>query len=215
MREFYCYVYLDPRKSGRFSYGDFVTFFYEPFYIGKGTKKRYLHHIKEKSSKNKHKFNKIKLIKEEYNLENYIIKLINSNNECCNCFEKFFINLIGRSDLNLGPLTNLTDGGEGSLNLKQSKEKLEKLSKIHKGKIISDEQKKIISEINKKRIYSDEHRRKIGEANSKRVIKESTREKHRQIAKNRTITEETRKKFSINAKRRREENKLNGITATL
>jgi hypothetical protein len=42
------------------------------------------------------------------------------------------IGVYGRSDLGLGPLTNLTDGGEGGVN--HSKETLEKISKSLKGR---------------------------------------------------------------------------------
>lgn len=230
MNNFYTYIYLDPRKPGKFTYGNFATFFYEPFYVGKGTGKRYLHHIKEKNSTNKHKFNKIQILKEKYDIESYILKIINNNHECCNCFEKFLIKLIGRNDLNEGTLTNLTDGGEGSLNLIQTNDKRNKISIANKGKIISSEQRKLISEVNKKRIYTEEHRRKIGEANSKRIVKEETKEKIRQAHLNRpkkikqnTIlkpkvvigswligrkhSEETKLKMSLSAKGRISKNK--------
>jgi len=38
-RKFYVYVFLDPRKPGRFAYGD-QEFTHEPFYVGKGSGKR-------------------------------------------------------------------------------------------------------------------------------------------------------------------------------
>ena len=34
---YYNYVYLDPRKPGRYIYDDInVSFLYEPYYVGKG-----------------------------------------------------------------------------------------------------------------------------------------------------------------------------------
>lgn len=127
--KFYTYVYLDPRKSGIFTYGDFITFFYEPYYIGKGCKERLYKDLKYiKSSKiNCYKYNKIqKIRKENYDPKDFIIKIINDIEEKCSfCFEKCLIQLIGRYDIKEGCLTNLTDGGEGgNIKYRESKEVL-------------------------------------------------------------------------------------------
>jgi hypothetical protein len=39
MNSFYVYIYLDPRKPGKFHYGEYC-FDYEPFYVGKGKDNR-------------------------------------------------------------------------------------------------------------------------------------------------------------------------------
>ncbi len=53
------------------------------------------------------------------------------------------IKLYGRKDLGLGTLVNMTDGGEGVSNRVVSKETKDKISKGHKGKIYSEERKKL------------------------------------------------------------------------
>lgn len=127
---FYTYVYLDPRKPGIYTYGNFCTFLYEPFYIGKGREYRIHAHLQESRLKHEshtpkaRKIKKLKLLK--YDLKRFVIKLNKFDNEMdCLNNEIYLISLIGRKDLNNGPLVNLTDGGDGSLNVSdETKNKL-------------------------------------------------------------------------------------------
>lgn len=128
---FYVYVYLNPLKSGDYNYEN-LYFEYEPFYIGAGKNGRYLYHLEESKKENfldsnKHKINIIKQILKN-NLEPIIIKLKENLNyeEAFSYWEKYYIKLIGRDDLGVGPLTNLTDGGDGLIN--PSEETRNKLS---------------------------------------------------------------------------------------
>lgn len=109
---FYNYVYLDPRKPGDYNYG-YLHFDFEPFYVGKGKNDRYLEHLNESRYNNKFKSNKIKKIKKD-GLKPIILKIYDNLDEKT-AFENeiHLIKIIGRHDLVLGPLTNLTDGGEG------------------------------------------------------------------------------------------------------
>jgi hypothetical protein len=80
-KEFYVYVYLDPRKKGSYVYGDYM-FEYEPFYVGKGHGRRYKRHL-NKSNYNgskTHKNNRIKfLIENNYNIENEDINFLKND----------------------------------------------------------------------------------------------------------------------------------------
>jgi hypothetical protein len=123
-RENYIYVLLDPRKNGEYIYED-LKFEYEPFYIGKGKRDRiYFTLLPNRSSG--HKKNKLKSLK-DLGLEPIVLIIKNnltfeeSINE-----EIDYIRKIGRRDLKIGPLTNLTNGGEGRLNGKNSPESIEK-----------------------------------------------------------------------------------------
>lgn len=115
---FYVYAYLDPRKPGTFKFGD-INFKFEPFYIGKGHDSRcYQGLTKFKSISNStHKFRKIKSLTKTGYLP--IIQKVYENLEESVSFDKEIelIKLIGRHDLNEGPLTNHTDGGEGTVNI--------------------------------------------------------------------------------------------------
>lgn len=129
---YFVYVYLDPRKLGLYVYGNF-TFNYEPFYVGKGKNKRDLDHINEakyeKRNYNPHKNRKIRKILNE-NLTPIILRLSeNLSDEDAQKLEIQLISSIGRFDLKRGPLTNLTDGGDGSSNIKQSEETKNKRKK--------------------------------------------------------------------------------------
>jgi len=119
---FYVYIIFDPRKPN-YSNGD-LSFNFEPFYIGKGKGAR----IKQSLLNNhfnpykQHKIDKINSISEVI-VEKYKENL--TNEEAC-LLEKELIRKIGRYDLGLGPLTNLTDGGDGIGGYKQSQEHIQK-----------------------------------------------------------------------------------------
>lgn len=119
LNQFYTYVYLDPRKSGDFTYqrgiDEVYCFNHEPFYIGKGCGGRIDEHLRcQGSDKNRHKKNTIKKI-QKVGLKPIIIKVLQNVNEDEALAEEIkLICLVGRADKHLGSLTNMTDGGEGS-----------------------------------------------------------------------------------------------------
>ena len=103
------YVYLDPRKSGVYKYGEH-EFSAEPFYVGKGTNKRILLNCHKRS---KHLINKINKIKDVFG-KPVVMKIIEdvSEQEAFG-LEIKLIKSIGRKQ-DGGPLVNFTLGGEGS-----------------------------------------------------------------------------------------------------
>lgn len=156
---YYVYIYLDPRKRGKFIYENF-SFKYEPFYVGKGgrgdniSNKRWRHHLVDaqldkNGGINRHKHGKIKHILES-GLEPIIEKVKTFKYEKDSLvFEKVLINIIGRKDLEEGPLTNMTDGGFDKNFSYKTREKISNSLKAHipwnRYKKISEEQKKAIS----------------------------------------------------------------------
>lgn len=111
---FYVYIYLDTRKSGSFQYGDLV-FNHEPFYIGKGKGRRFSVHLRTKRESDL-KLPRVRtvraILKEGREPEIKIIP-VSSEDEAF-ALEVELIKKIGRRDLKKGPLTNLSDGGDGS-----------------------------------------------------------------------------------------------------
>jgi len=116
-RFYYVYIFLDPRKPGRFVYGN-LSFNFEPFYIGKGRDSRYRRHLNNSrlnERNNTIKTGKLKnILAAGYNPLDYVVILFNNlTNEIAQQEEMRLIKLIGRIDLKTGPLANLTEGGEG------------------------------------------------------------------------------------------------------
>ena len=142
---YYVYALLDSSKKGKYIY-DQYSFECEPFYIGKGTGDRIKNTLYDKSL---FKRNKIKKLNENnIDIITIIIKDDLKNDESL-LLEKELIKLIGRRSLTLGPLVNLTDGGDGRLNSPHSDEIKLKISENRKGKGIgwkhSDETLKAMS----------------------------------------------------------------------
>jgi len=149
---YYIYVYLDPRKTGRFTYSELgITFLYEPFYVGKGKNNRYLKHLKlspKEKQFNTHKSGKIdNIINEGYDMSLFIVKYKQflSEDEAFT-YEIAAINIIGRKDLNKGPLTNQSAGGKGSFDKGDANISIRK--KHLKSKfVMSDKQKALLSNL--------------------------------------------------------------------
>lgn len=92
----------------------------------------------------------------------------NLTEDDANKHEKYMIAIFGRKDLRTGILRNLTDGGEGTSNVKMTEERLIKLrkpkSEEHKEKLRkpkSEEYKKKMSDIKKGTKLSTKHKEKI------------------------------------------------------
>lgn len=107
-KEYYVYVYLDPRNKGKFKYGDY-EFDYEPFYVGKGKGKRYLKHLleNEETTANIFKYRLINKVRGS-GLEPIIIKVKEDLGEIdAYEIESSLIEIIGRRCNNEGSLTNI------------------------------------------------------------------------------------------------------------
>jgi len=120
-KRFYVYVYLDPRKPGKYKYGEY-EFEYEPFYVGKGCGKRWRYHLNEAKNRNEnnYKLNKIRKIINDCGIEPIIIKYKENLDENVSLnLEVDMVDKIGRIiNNNEGPLVNITDGGEKFSGLK-------------------------------------------------------------------------------------------------
>ena len=120
--EYYTYAYL--RQDGT------------PYYIGKGKGRR--RYIKQGRT-----------VPLPENKDKIIILKQNLTEEKAFKHEKYMIAIFGRKDLGTGILRNRTDGGDGPSGYIMSEEQKKLLSKIHSGKIFTDEYRKKISEANK------------------------------------------------------------------
>lgn len=169
----------------------------EVFYIGIGkTKKR------PYSTNNRNKY--------WHNIVNkcrYSIEIINDNIEWDDACEeeKYWIKFYGRKDLNEGTLVNMTDGGDGIVNLIRSDEHIEKIRNAsiknksippsRKGIPCNDDTKRKLREKNLGKKLSNETKLKISIASKNQTVESN--EKRKNSLKGRIVTEETRKKLSI------------------
>lgn len=181
---FYVYAYLDPRKPGNYIYGEY-EFNYEPFYIGKGKKDRDKFHLinafRKKRCNLREKF--IRQLVNDCSKDPIILRVKeNLSEDESLTLEIDLITLIGRRDLDIGPLVNLTNGGEGTSNRVYTEETKRKISLNHAdfsgsnhpryGKTLSEETKKKIGLKSSQKVHSEETKKKISEKLKGRVFSE-------------------------------------------
>ena len=202
--EFYVYSYESPNTG-------------VPFYIGKGKGNRHIYHLLEAkkehtADKNKHKISKIKKILASGKEPVINIVMGNMTEEDAFELEEFLIQEIGRADIGLGTLTNLSDGGEGGKGIDHKGEKNPMYGKegYWKNKSHSKETKLKIAIAQKGRVFSEEHKEKMRKPKSeegRNAIRkarlesqykpsEETKLKTSLSLKGRVITDEHRAKIS-------------------
>jgi group I intron endonuclease len=173
MNRFYVYALLDTSKPGIYMYDDLI-FDYEPFYIGKGTDNRDYHSAFDRH--NSFKKNKIQSLKKK-NIKVFSIKVSENLNEKDSFdLEISLIKKIGRRDLKLGPLTNLTDGGDGRTNIIVSEETKRKISESKKSQNLhnkhTESTKTLLKKINQGEnnpFYGKNHTEEVKEEHSIRI----------------------------------------------
>jgi hypothetical protein len=111
-KSYYVYILFKTYKKGFFTYSD-LNFNMEPFYVGKGRDKRIIDTVNVRKNKNSYKNN----ILEKIHLLNLTVTSVKIGEHMLEKdafdLEKELISKIGRYDRGLGPLANMTDGGEG------------------------------------------------------------------------------------------------------
>lgn len=139
MKNFYVYIYLDPRND-------------VPFYVGKGFGWRYKRHL-TKYATNIHLKNRVLAIRRE-GFEPIIGRFFTVSEDDAFQLERALILAFGRRDQGTGSLCNYTDGGEGSSGRKGFKH--------------TEETKRHLSQKLKGREVTQEHRDRIGASNKGR-----------------------------------------------
>jgi len=162
----------------------------EPFYIGIGSDNSY------KRANDRHGRNKI--WNDITTKTNYEVEILCDNVSWEEALNKEieFISIYGRIDKNNGTLSNLTDGGEGTLGNIHSKETKEKLSKRFKGTKRTKETIEKIREAGK-RPCSEETKQKISLANKGQIVSKEQLEKLRLSNVGKKHTDAMREKLRI------------------
>lgn len=122
----------------------------EVFYVGIGKNQKRAYDIYRRS----------KLWKDLVKNHEYYVEITHKDiiwEEAC-AIEKYLIAFYGRRDLGLGSLVNITDGGDSGI-LNHSKEVIEKMRLAKIGKKLTEKHKKKISDSGKGRVFSDETKR--------------------------------------------------------
>jgi hypothetical protein len=154
----------------------------EPFYIGIGTKEHISISDRTTYRRAYTKRGRGSIWNNIVNKTDYKIEILFETNdyEFIKQKEIRFISLYGRKNLNLGPLANLTNGGDGSLGRIKTKEEIQKISNSLKGRPRvphTEESKKLMSDVQKsiakkgiRKSISTEFKKSMLPHNTKKVI---------------------------------------------
>ena len=159
------YVYVLSRDGG------------EPFYVGVGSDDRIADHFREAAAgkKQAHRLSIIRQASAESKVIGCEIIGWTDDWQEALSIEVEKIARTGRRDLGLGPLTNLTDGGEGQRGIIRSSETRAKISVAHKGKVVSENTRLLLRMKNLGKKSSQETRAKQSLAMMGRPVSEETR----------------------------------------
>jgi hypothetical protein len=153
----------------------------EPFYIGIGTKQPRVHpNIKSEYRRAYEKNRKTSTIwnyivnKTNYNVE---ILFESDDYEFIKQKEIEFIALYGRININTGTLSNLTNGGDGTIGYIPSKEQIEKHKKFMTGRVQSESEKQKRTESRKGYLHSEETKAKISNSHKGKITSKEHLEK--------------------------------------
>lgn len=181
---FYVYQLIDPRNN-------------KVFYVGKGCKNRMYEHVNNvrkgriPNHSNTKLGNKIKKILSLGLKVKYKKVLITENEQEAYNKERAIISKIG-----LENLCNLTEGGDGCLEINFSDEHKQKISNANKGRNFSDEHRKKLSDAHKGMKQSTETIQKRLESRSWYKHSDETKEKLSIAHTGKILTDEHKKKLS-------------------
>lgn len=156
----------------------------EPFYIGIGADENY----KRAHERSVHRRSEIwtKIARKTEFLVEILIDDVDV--DTAKAKEMEFIKLYGRKNLGTGPLCNLTDGGDGLINIVFTEQHRQRLSAANKGRVYSLERRQRMSEQRKNNpiVYTEEIRKKLSESHKGikpaphliKLLKERTGEKN-------------------------------------
>jgi hypothetical protein len=185
-KQYYTYIWVDTKTK-------------IPVYVGKGlqNRNRAFDHLKCKS-----RLGNLLRKRQKEGFEVLPIILLADTEEDAFEMEELLIALIGRSDLGLGTLFNLTNGGDGLSGHLFSETHRAKISAANQHRIVSAETRAKIGLKSLGRIKSEESKDKISKGNSKkRPIRTDEHKKNLSLANmGRKTSDETKQKMSISRK---------------
>lgn len=193
-QNYYVYIYLDPRKTGEYTYtlpsGKVLTLGHEPFYVGKGTGDRKNHHKREaqKLDKKARRLSIIRKLSKE-GREPIIKQTSKATESMALAFEIDLIAGIGRLNTKEGPLCNVSGGGGGVSGMKHTEETKARIQAAMKKRVLSAEHRKRIGEANRGKVRTEEMKRRVSEANTGRTHTKAELAKMSKALKGRTMSQ--------------------------